>query len=208
MQSNTFNFDFSNQSAFQSCSNVNSYGEAIKSAEKDKRPLQPMQSNSHITTMPPQEQTKSTEQVLSLKNAIASGSQIDSNLLKENEDKSLAIDDDVETIEGFNVRIVPRDKSENFTEYLFSKPTCFMHRCEDVMAGSSTLALMCGMAGAVILGNPEFIPSNEKIALGCFGAMGICLAGTVLTGITGGIGAYFTERKNRLMQERMARTRD
>ena len=106
------------------------------------------------------------------------------------------------------LRVIDRDDSNTLTEYLLSQPKTFAHKCEDVMATCSVLAIMTGIGVIGAIANPDIIPSHEKVALGFVCATGVCLLGTVLSGVAGGISDCWQERKNRLMQEKMDRSRD
>ena len=105
-------------------------------------------------------------------------------------------------------RVIDRDKAKNFTEYVLSRPVTFAHKCEDVMAGCSALAILCGIGCIAAVAHPEYYPTNEKVALGFLCAMGVCMIGTVLSGIVGGISDYFAERKKQMLQAKMEHTRD
>jgi len=105
-------------------------------------------------------------------------------------------------------QVFDRDKAKNFTEYVLSRPTTFAHKCEDVMATCSVLAIMAGIGAIGTIYHSDIIPSHNQIALGFVCATGICLLGTVLSGVAGGISDCWQERKNRLMQEKMEHTRD
>lgn len=105
-------------------------------------------------------------------------------------------------------RIIDRHEDNTFTEYVLSRPMTFAHKCEDVMAGCSTLAILCGIGCIAAVAHPEYYPTNEKVALGFLCAMGVCMTGTVLSGIAGGISDYFAERKKQMLQAKMEHTRD
>ena len=106
------------------------------------------------------------------------------------------------------LRVIDRDDSNTLTEYLLSRPVTFAHKCEDVMATCSVLAIMAGIGAIGTIYHSDIIPSHNQIALGFACATGICLVGTVLSGVAGGISDCWQERKNRLMQEKMERSRD
>lgn len=106
------------------------------------------------------------------------------------------------------LRVIDRDDSNTLTEYLLSRPVTFAHKCEDVMATCSVLAIMTGIGAIGTIYHSDIIPSHNQIALGFVCATGICLLGTVLSGVAGGISDCWQERKNRLMQEKMEHTRD
>ena len=61
---------------------------------------------------------------------------------------------------------------------------------------------------AVIVEQAEYIPTNEKATLSCVALTGLCMIGSVLSGVVGGVSECIVERKNHLMQERMGHTRD
>lgn len=105
-------------------------------------------------------------------------------------------------------RVIDRDNAKTFTEYVLSRPVTFAHKCEDVMATCSVLAIMAGLGAIGAVANPEIIPSNEKVALGFVCAMGACLAAMTVSGIVGGISDYFDDRKKRMLQEVKAYYRD
>ncbi len=105
-------------------------------------------------------------------------------------------------------QVINRDEAKNFTEYVLSRPVTFAHKCEDVMATCSALAIMTGVGAIGTIYYSDIIPSHNQIALGFACATGICLLGTVLSGVAGGISDCWQERKNRLMQEKMERSRD
>lgn len=105
-------------------------------------------------------------------------------------------------------RIIDRHENNTFTEYVLSRPMTFAHKCEDVMAGCSVMAILCGIASIAAVANPEYVPANEKVALGFLCAVGVCMTGTVLAGVAGGISDCWQERKKRMLQERMEHTRD
>jgi hypothetical protein len=105
-------------------------------------------------------------------------------------------------------RIIDRHDNNTFTEYILSRPVTLAHKCEDIMAGCSSLAVLCGLGCIGAVACPEYIPANEQVALGFLCAMGVCMTGTVLSGIAGGISDYFAERKKQMLQAKMEHTRD
>lgn len=106
------------------------------------------------------------------------------------------------------LRVVDRDKAKNFTEYVFSRPVTFAHKCEDFMAATSTLAIFAGMGAIGAIYNPDIIPSHEKVALGFIGVAGVCLLGTLLSGVAGGVSDYVADKKKKMMQDKLSHTRD
>lgn len=105
-------------------------------------------------------------------------------------------------------RVIDRDKAKNFTEYALSRPVTFAHKCEELMIGCSAAAMLCGLATIASFSCPEYIPTNEKATLSCVALTGLCMIGSVLSGVVGGVSECIVERKNHLMQERMGHTRD
>ncbi|MBR5130049.1 MAG: hypothetical protein IKV03_02360 [Alphaproteobacteria bacterium] len=106
------------------------------------------------------------------------------------------------------IKIVNRDEAKTFTEYFFSKPVTFAHKCEELMINCSAAAMLSGVLAAIAVASPSYIPANEKVALGCLGVMGLCMLGVMISGVTGGVKECFDERKKRMLQERMEHTRD
>lgn len=106
------------------------------------------------------------------------------------------------------LRVIDRDEAKTFTEYVISRPTRFAHKCEEVMMGTCVAAILSGIGAIGIIYHSDIIPSHNQIALGFVCATGVCLLGTVLSGVAGGISDCWQERKNRLMQEKMEHTRD
>lgn len=106
------------------------------------------------------------------------------------------------------LRIVDRDKAKNFTEYLFSRPVTFAHKCEDAFCTFGALAAFFAVVGAVAIANTKKLPGNEMMALWCFGAVGVCFSATALSAVVGGVSEYFADRKKKMMQECRSHVRD